>query len=110
MNENPYAALPDSGPNEVTIGSGLVLLVEPHPGHEREYNRWYEDDHYYAGGMASPWVFAGRRWVATRDLQLLRYPADSPAIQPVTRGCYLTLFWITAGRRDDFQAWAGATV
>ncbi len=66
----PYAA---------QIGSALITLVEPHVGHEADYNRWYEDDHFISGAMAFPWVFAGRRWVATRELQLLRYPDDVAA-------------------------------
>lgn len=34
-----------------------------------------------------PWMYAGRRWVATRELQLLRYPEKSAFAQPVTAGC-----------------------
>jgi hypothetical protein len=69
------------------------------------YDRWYEDDHYYAGAMAMPWMYAGRRWVATRDLQLLRYPEKSAVAQPVTAGCYLSTYWITDGRYDDHMKW-----
>src|SRR5215207_7256742 len=93
-----YSILPTEGPDEVVIGSALITMVEPHVGQERAYNRWYEDDHFYAGAMAMPWMFAGRRWVATRDLQLLRYPDRSAVADPVTAGCYLTTYWITAGR------------
>jgi len=92
-------------PNETRLGSALITMVEPHPGHERAYNRWYEDDHFYAGVMVGPWTFAGRRWVATRDLQMLRYPEDSPIARPVTAGCYLSLFWFTAGHHDDAVRW-----
>ncbi len=53
---------------EVRLGSMLFTLVEPHRGHELAYNRWYETDHFYAGCMMGPWLFAGRRWVATRPL------------------------------------------
>src|SRR5579864_411278 len=106
---NPYATLPSEGPYDVAIGAALITMVEPHPGHERAYNRWYEDDHFYAGAMAMPWMFAGRRWVATRDLQLLRYPSSSAIAQPVTAGCYLSLYWITAGRYRDHLRWTVAT-
>ena len=82
--EDPYEAVAHHLPNDVRIGGALITMVEPHPGHERAYNRWYEDDHFYAGATAGPWMFAGRRYVATRDLQLLRYPEDSPVAQPVT--------------------------
>ena len=106
---SPYATLPAEGPYDVAIGSALITMVDPHPGHEHGYNRWYEDDHFYSGAMAMPWMFAGRRWVATRDLQLLRYPDDSVVAQPVTSGCYLSTYWITAGRYRDHLRWTVAT-
>ena len=85
--EHPYRELPMEGPYEARLGHALITMVDPRPGEERIYNRWYEDDHYIAGAMAMPWMFAGRRWVATRDLQLLRYPQDSALARPVTKGC-----------------------
>ena len=106
---NPYSTLPAEGPYESAIGAALITMVEPNPGHEYAYNRWYEDDHFYSGAMAMPWMFAGRRWVATRDLQGLRYPADSAVAQPVTAGCYLSTYWITAGRYKDHLRWTVAT-
>jgi hypothetical protein len=33
----------------IKIGTMLYTLVEPHRGHEVDYNRWYERDHFYAG-------------------------------------------------------------
>ncbi|MBP5867956.1 hypothetical protein QBB33_11580 [Streptomyces scabiei] len=103
-----YAELAAVGPYGVRPGHALITMVEPHPGHEYAYNRWYEDDHYYAGAMAMPWMFSGRRWVATRDLQLLRAPEKSAIAQPVTAGCYLSTYWITDGRYDDHMRWTVA--
>ncbi|MFJ5995897.1 hypothetical protein [Streptomyces sp. NPDC092370] len=112
MNEDTrselYAELAAVGPYGTHPGHALITMVEPHPGHEYAYNHWYEDDHYYAGAMAMPWMYAGRRWVATRDLQLLRYPQKSAIAQPVTAGCYLSTYWITAGRYDDHMRWTVA--
>ena len=106
---NPYSTLPAEGPYDVAIGAALITMVEPHVGHEHAYNRWYEDDHFYSGAMAMPWMFAGRRWVAPRDLQLLRYPAESVVAQPVSAGPYLSVYWITAGRYRDHLRWTVAT-
>ncbi|ANP55654.1 hypothetical protein J2Z21_005708 [Streptomyces griseochromogenes] len=103
-----YAELAAVGPYTVPFGHALITMVEPRPGHEYAYNRWYEDDHYYAGAMAMPWMYAGRRWVATRDLQLLRYPEKSAVAQPVTAGCYISTYWITDGRYDDHMKWTVA--
>ncbi len=56
-----YTDVPAALDHEVAIGGALITMVEPHVGHERAYNRWYEDDHFYAGAMCMPWMFAGRR-------------------------------------------------
>ncbi|GAB2754447.1 hypothetical protein GCM10027072_60550 [Streptomyces bullii] len=103
-----YAELAAVGPYGTHPGHALITMVEPHPGHEYAYNRWYEDDHYYAGAMAMPWMYAGRRWVATRELRLLRYPEKSAVARPVTTGCYLATYWITDGRYDDHMRWTVA--
>ena len=100
-----YAELAAVGPYGAGLGHALITMVEPHPGRERDYNRWYEDDHFIAGAMAMPWMYAGRRWVATRDLQLLRYPEKSALAQPVTAGCYISVYWITEGRYADHMRW-----
>ena len=66
---DPYREVALDRPNEVEIGGALITMVEPNPGHERAYNRWYEDDHFYSGAMQGPWTFAGRRWVAPKALR-----------------------------------------
>ena len=42
----------------VRTGSMLYTLVDPNKGHEVAYNRWYERDHFYAGCLIGPWLFA----------------------------------------------------
>ena len=69
MNDHPIVA-----------GSALFTLVDPTEGHEVAYNRWYERDHFYAGCLIGPWLFAGKRWVATRALKDLRFPVDGDAV------------------------------
>jgi hypothetical protein len=103
-----YAEVPAHLSHAVAIGGALITMVEPHLGHERAYNRWYEDDHFYAGGMCMPWIMAGRRYVATRELQALRYPTDSYIAQPVSAGCYIHLYWITVEHVEDHLAWTQA--
>ncbi|HJR25622.1 MAG TPA: hypothetical protein VJ804_09125 [Acidimicrobiales bacterium] len=91
---------------EVRLGSMLFTLVEPHRGHEVAYNRWYERDHFYAGCMVGPWLFAGRRWVAPRPLKDLRFGAEPDVFGDVDRGSYLAVYWILDGRHDDHVDWA----
>ena len=92
----------------VKVGSMLFTMVDPHRGHEVAYNRWYERDHFYAGCLVGPWLFAGRRWVATRWLKELRFPEDSSIARPSVRaGSYVAIYWIHAGHHAEHHAWAG---
>jgi hypothetical protein len=91
---------------EIRLGSMLFTMVEPHRGHELAYNRWYERDHFYAGCMVGPWLFAGRRWVATRELKDLRFGAAPEVFGGRDLGSYLAVYWILDGRHDDHFNWA----
>jgi hypothetical protein len=91
---------------EIRLGSALFTMVEPHRGHEVAYNRWYERDHFYAGCLVGPWLFAGRRWVATRDLKDLRFGDDAEVFGDVRRGSYLAVYWVIDGKHDEHVAWA----
>ena len=94
----------------VKVGSMLFTLVDPHRGHEVAYNRWYERDHFYAGCMVGPWLFAGRRWVATRHLKDRRFPHDSPVAVPVDAGSYLAVYWVQEGHHEEHFRWANKQV
>ncbi len=90
----------------VALGSILVSLLEPAPGQAREFNRWYERDHFYAGCMSGQTFFAGRRFVATRPLKDLRYPASSNAVEDTSIGSFLALYWMERGHHREAEAWA----
>jgi hypothetical protein len=102
---DPYVEIAHHLPNEVRVGGALITLVEPHEGFESSYNRWYEDDHFYSGAMAGPWVFSGRRFVATRDLRSPRPSLTSPLADPPDSGCYISLYWITKGQEEAAERW-----
>ena len=95
-----------NGDPPVKIGRMLFTMVDPNRGHEVAYNRWYERDHFYAGCLVGPWLFAGKRWVATRVLKDLRFPEESPFATPVDAGSYLSIYWVHAGHEDEHFAWA----
>jgi hypothetical protein len=105
---DPYTDLPWDGPHAPILGHALITMVEPHEGHEHAYNRWYEDSHFFNGALQHPWMTGGRRWVATHDLQQLRYPKDSPVTQPVTNGPYLGTYWVIQGRVAEHKRWTSA--
>jgi hypothetical protein len=90
----------------VRVGSMLYTQVDPEPGYEVDYNRWYERDHFYAGCMIGPWLFAGRRWVATRDLKGLRFPDDTPFVPAIRDGSYVAIYWIHDDHHDEHVKWA----
>ncbi|MEW6272141.1 MAG: hypothetical protein AB1689_22900 [Thermodesulfobacteriota bacterium] len=95
-----------SNDTPVKVGSMLLTMVDPHRGHEVAYNRWYERDHFYAGCLVGPWLLAGARWVATRELKALRFPDESPIAKPTVRaGSYVAMYWIHEGRFDDYRTW-----
>lgn len=88
----------------------LFTLVDPHRGHEVAYHRWYERDHFYSGCLVGPWLFAGRRWVATRALKDLRLPHDVPAdaavADPIDAGSFLATYYVHAGHEGEHFDWA----
>ncbi|HEX9713775.1 MAG TPA: hypothetical protein VGB52_14630 [Actinomycetota bacterium] len=90
----------------VKLGSMLFTLVEPHREHVVAYNRWYERDHFYAGCLVGPGILSGARWVATRELKKLRYPADSPITADPMTGSYLATYFIEASQSREWGAWA----
>ena len=94
----------------IELGTLLFTMVEPHKGHEVEYNRWYERDHFYGGVLVGAYSFAGDRFVATRDLKALRYPLDSPMTPDTATGSYLAIYWVLKGHHDDWNRWSVDTV
>jgi hypothetical protein len=94
----------------VKVGAMLFTMVDPHRGHEVAYNRWYERDHFYGGVMTGPHTIAGGRWVATRPLKDLRFPAESPFAKPLDAGSYLAIYWLLAGKVAEHTSWAGEQV
>src|SRR5690606_29327960 len=105
----PYGA-----DDAVREGSMLFTLVDPTPGFEVAYSRWYERDHFYGGCLVGPWLFAGRRWVATRELKDMRFPTDVPAdaavADPLDAGSYLATYFVHKGHEAEHFAWANKQV
>jgi hypothetical protein len=56
--------------------------------------------------MVGPWLFAGRRWVATRRLKDLRFPTEPAMFGDSRLGSYLAIYWILDGKHDDHVSWA----
>lgn len=91
--------------NHIELGHALITMIEPNRDSVRQYNRWYEHDHFLSGVLTGPGVFAGRRFVATRDLKQLRWPAESPIARPVEDGSFITVYWIEHGQLAAHCDW-----
>lgn len=83
------------------LGHALITMIEPDQATIAAYNEWYERDHFLSGVLVGPGAFAGRRFVATRDLKALRSPEGSPIARPLADGSFVTLYWI---ERDQLGA------
>jgi hypothetical protein len=94
----------------VRVGAMLFTMVDPNRGHEVAYNRWYEHDHFYGGCMIGPGMLSGARWVATRPLKDLRFPADSQFAEPVDAGSYLAIYWVNGGQEEEWLDWSSKQV
>jgi hypothetical protein len=95
----------DTRKKPIKLGGALVTIVEPHRGHEVEYNRWYERDHFYAGCMIGAWTIAGGRYVATKEHKDVRFPADSTVVDDIEAGSYVALYWVLAGKFGEWIQW-----
>jgi hypothetical protein len=101
----PEPAAPHPSDLRVELGHAIFALVEPHRGHERAWNRWYERDHLPAAGAFAPWTMATARWLATRREKAMRYPKRNPICEPAERGSFLAAIWIQRGRYEEQQTW-----
>ena len=92
----------------IDLGHAMITMVEPtrDPDRLHEYNRWYEHDHAYSGVLVGPWSFSYGRFVATRRLKDLRYPAASTVSDPVDQGSFIAFYWYLKDRADEHFAWS----
>jgi hypothetical protein len=86
------------------IGTAIVSYIEPSPGYAREFNRWYEDDHFPSAVLAGPGVLGGARFVATRACKALR-PPDGTLFGDPARGSYLGVAFVAPGMQAEWDAW-----
>jgi hypothetical protein len=89
----------------ISIGTAIVSYIEPEPGYARAFNEWYERDHFPATVLAGPGVFAGARFVATKECKQRRTGSmfGDPA-----RGSYLAVAWVLPGKQSEWDAWVAA--
>jgi hypothetical protein len=94
--------------DDVGIGTAIVSYIEPHAGAAREFNRWYERDHFPAAVMAGPGAYSGSRWVATRECKAVR--ADADLFGDPDIGSYLSIAWLLPDAQAGWDEWVGGQV
>jgi len=92
----------DDGP-DAGVGTAIVSYIEPHAGAARDFNRWYERDHFPAAVLAGPGAYSGARFVATRACKVVR--ADASLFGDPRVGSYLSIAWVLPGAQDAWDAW-----
>ncbi len=86
----------------IGIGTAIVSYMEPERGYEREFNEWYERDHFLATVRAGPGVFASGRFVATKACKARR---RGTFFGDPSRGSYLSIAWVLNGKQAEWDAW-----
>jgi hypothetical protein len=91
---------------QVGLDSVDFTLVDVTPGHEAAFNQWYENDHFYAGGVLGPGVLAGRRWYASKDLRDARFVGEKcPFDDPAAGTNLATYFFTVPNGGQEFRTW-----
>jgi hypothetical protein len=91
--------------SHIELGHALITMVEPDRETVAEYNRWYEHDHFLSGVLTGPGTFAGRRFLATRELKDRRAPDPSPVARPTDDGSFITIYWIEQDQLEAHCRW-----
>jgi hypothetical protein len=104
--ENPTGSSA-GGTRTFTVGlEGVVYtLVDVHQGHDAQFEEWYENDHFYAGGVLAPYVLSGRRWYASKALREGRFTAPECPLPDSRAGTNLATYFVTEGGLRNFYEW-----
>jgi hypothetical protein len=104
--ENPTGSSPDAiVPFKVALEGVVYTLVDVHEGHDAAFEEWYENDHFYAGGVLAPYVLSGRRWYASKALRESRFVSPACPLPDPRAGTNLATYFVTAGGLRSFYEW-----
>jgi hypothetical protein len=104
--ENPTGSSPDAiVPFKVELEGVVYTLVDVHAGHDARFEDWYENDHFYAGGVLAPYVLSGRRWYASKALRESRFVSPACPLPDARAGTNLATYFVTAGGLRSFYEW-----
>ena len=89
----------------VALEGVVYTLVDVHEGHDAQFEDWYENDHFYAGGTLAPYVLSGRRWYASKALRESRFAAAACPLPDSYAGTNLATYFLTTGGLRHFYGW-----
>jgi hypothetical protein len=95
---------------DVELEGVVYTLVDVHEGHDADFERWYESDHFYSGGVLGRSVLSGRRWYASKALRDARFVGDDCLLPAPYQGTNLATYWLTRGGLDAFYEWVRPTL
>jgi hypothetical protein len=95
----------EEGSFEVALEGMAYALIEVHRGHDERFEDWYENDHFYAGGVLAPYVLSGRRWYASRTLRENRFIGAGCRLPDPSAGTNLATYFLTVGGLTNFYGW-----
>ena len=104
--EDPAGSRADVTPAFTVALEGVVYtLVNVHQGHDAQFEEWYENDHFYAGGVLAPYVLSGRRWCASKALRESRFVSPACPLPDSRAGTNLATYFVTDGGLRSFYDW-----
>jgi hypothetical protein len=93
---------PGDEPFQVALEGVVFTMVDVHAGHDADFERWYEGDHFYAGGVLAPGVLNGQRFYSTPALRRSRYVSDDCPLPDPLLGTNLAFYFLTTGGLQSF--------
>lgn len=92
----------------IDLGHLMIAIAEPHPEGLERYHRWFEREHMYQAVLVGPGAFAAERFVATRALKALRFPAEGGVFRRADLGSFVALYYLARDQDDAHFAWSYA--
>jgi hypothetical protein len=90
---------------EIALEGVDFTMVDVHEGFDEAFNTWYENDHFYSGGVMGPGVLSGRRWYCGRSMREARFVGGKSLFPNPRAGTNLATYFFNPGGGQAFKEW-----